>query len=341
MGTNLIPILKSKEISFNYLQNKKLVIDAYNNLYQYLSSIRQRDGSLLKDSKGKVTSHLSGLFFRTINLMKKNLKLAFCFDGKSPELKREEQKRRKELKKQAKKKYEIAVEKKDLEAMKKYAARTSKLTKEMIEESKELINALGLPIIQAPSEAEAQAAFMVNKGDFYGLISQDTDALVFKANKLIKNLTISKRKKKINSLGYKTVLPEEIDLSENLNLLGIDQDQLIVLSMLVGTDFNVNGIKGIGPKTGLKLLKKHKKDFDSLFKEVEWENFFNYPWKNVFNLIKEMPTTEDYSLEWKNIDENKIKNILIKRHDFSNERVNNAIKKLIKRQAQESLNKWF
>ncbi|MBN2421870.1 flap endonuclease-1 [Candidatus Woesearchaeota archaeon] len=341
MGTKLSPILTSHELSFDNLNNKKLVIDSYNIIYQYISSIRQRDGTPLMDSKGNITSHLSGLFFRTTRLIEIGSKLAFCFDGRSPELKKKEQQRRKELKKEAMREYQLAVERQDLALMRKYASRTSRLTLEMIEESKELINALGLPIIQAPSEAEAQAAYMVNKGDFYGLISQDTDGLIFGTSKLIKNLTISQRKKIKDSLSYERVPPEEIDLAENLNNLGIDQEQLIVLSMLVGTDFNIGGIKGIGPKKGLKLIKEFGKDFDSLFREVKWGEFFDNSWKEVYELIKNMPVTDDYSLEWKNIDNKKIIHMLVKKHDFSQERVENALEKLVKKQAQKGLGEWF
>ncbi|MBD3204008.1 flap endonuclease-1 [Candidatus Woesearchaeota archaeon] len=341
MGTNLTPILKSKEISLEKLKNKRLIIDAYNTLYQYLSSIRQRDGTLLMNSKGNVTSHLSGLYFRTINMMKKGMKIAFCFDGESPELKKEEKKKRKKRKEKAKEKYEKAKAEHDIFAMRKYAARTSKLTYQMVAESKELISAMGLPVVQAPSEAEAQAAYMVSRGEFFGIITQDTDALLFGSTRIVKNLTISRKRKKRNAMGYETINPEIIELSENLNQLGLDQDQLIVLSMLVGTDFNPGGIKGIGPKTGLKLLKKYNKDFEKIFKESEWDKFFEYSWKKVFDLIKNMPVTDDYSLEWKNIDKQKIIEILIKKNEFSEKRVLNQIKKLVKKQKQKGLNEWF
>ncbi|MFH0875990.1 MAG: flap endonuclease-1 [archaeon] len=341
MGTNLAPVLSPVEINLENLSGKKLVIDSYNTLYQYLASIRQQDGTPLMDSKGNVTSHLSGLFFRTINMMEKGMKPAFCFDGKAPELKKKEQERRRNLKEEAIANYEVAKEAQDIESMQKFAKRTGKLTTEMIAESKELILAMGLPVIQAPSEAEAQCSYMAKKGDFYAVVSQDTDSLVFGASRIIKNLTLSERKKIKGTFGYEKILPEEIILADVLNRLSIDQDQLIALSMLVGTDFNIGGIKGIGAKKGLILLKKYSKDFDSLFSEAKWSEHFDYPWKEVFDLIKNMPVTDDYNLNWKSIDKEKIIDILVTRHGFSIERIEAALEKQVKKQAQKGLGEWF
>ena len=137
MGTDLKDIANREEIEFSDLAGKKLVVDSMNVIFQFLSSIRQMDGSLLTDSKGRTTSHLIGLFSRMTRLKKLGIDLAFVFDGKKPDLKKKEVERRAELKKQAQAEYEIAKEREDVEAMKKYASRTSALTKEMIEESKE------------------------------------------------------------------------------------------------------------------------------------------------------------------------------------------------------------
>ena len=341
MGTNISSILTAQEVSFDVFTNKKLVVDSYNVLYQFLSTIRQQDGSLLKDSKGQVTSHLSGLFFRTTNLMKEKIKLAFVFDGVAPKLKKEERERRYNLKKEAQRKYEDAVKKKDLELMKKYASRTSVLTKEMVNESKELIEALGLPTIMAPSEGEAQASFMVEKGEFFGLVSQDTDGLLFGSPRIIRNLSVSRRRKKTGTQTYETINPVIIELDQNLDKLNINRDQLIVIAMLCGTDFNVGGVKGIGPKKALLLVKKHKNNFDTLFKEAKWRDFFNFDWKEVYELIKNMPTTIEYKLEWKPIDENKIKEILVKRHDFLEERIDKSLQELLKTQQQKGLSEFF
>ena len=222
-----------------------------------------------------------------------------------------------------------------------WKGRTSVLTQEMVDESKELIEALGLPIIMAPSEGEAQASFMVEKGEFYALVSQDTDGLLFGSPRIIRNLSVSKRRKKPGTQTYETVNPVIIDLQENLKALNINRDQLIVIAMLCGTDFNVGGIKGIGPKKAILLIKKHKDNFDKLFGEAKWQDFFDFSWKDVFNLIKTMPTTTDYKLEWKPVNENKIKEILVNRHEFSEERIDNNLQELLKTQQQTGLKEFF
>lgn len=336
MGVNLKDILIKKEISVEDLRGKKCVVDAFNVLYQFLATIRQRDGTPLMDSKNRITSHLTGLFNRTAKLMSFGIKLAFVFDGTPPELKKVERQRRAELKKEAELKHKEAVQKKDVDEMKKYAMRTTRLTPEMINEAKELIAALGLPVIQAPSEGEAQAAFMVAQGDIDYEISQDYDCLLFGVPRLVQNLTITERKKMPSKLSYERVTPKLVELRENLDSLGIDNDQLIVVAMLVGTDFNVGGIKGLGPKKALELVKKHGKDFDELFEEARWSEHFDYPWKEVFDLFKNMPVEKDYELRWRPADKEKVMQILVEEHDFSKERVESTLENMEKHKNKQS-----
>ena len=330
MGTKLKEIIKGKEIEVKDLSNKTLVVDSYNTLYQFLSSIRQRDGTLLMDSQGNITSHLVGLFSRTLKLMQNNIKLAFVFDGEPPKLKGAEKERRKELKEKAVKQYEIAKERGDLEEMKKYASRTTVLDKSMVDEAKELVKAMGMPFIQAPSEGEAQAAHMVKKGSAFAEVSQDFDCLMYGVPRLVRNLTISEKKKLPGKLSFQTVKPEIIDLQENLDSLGINNDELIVISILVGTDYNLGGVKGIGPKNALKLVKECRGDFEGLFKKVEWEKHFDFSWEEVFDLIKKMPVEKDYRLEWKPLDRKKIIKLLCEKHDFSLSRVESSLEKMDK-----------
>lgn len=344
MGVAFKDLIISNEISIDDLSNKILTVDAYNTIFQFLTTIRSRDGSLLMDSKGDVTSHLVGLLSRTTKLMEKNLKLVFVFDGKSPKLKEKTVEKRKGIKLEAEKKYQEAVKKKDTEGMKKYGARTSRITEVIVSESKKLISGLGLPVIQAPSEGEAQAAYIVKKGNAFATISQDYDSLIHGSTKLVRNLSIGGRKKVANKLSYQTIKPEMIDLAENLNNLGIDQNQLIALAMLVGTDYNPGGIKGVGPKNALKLVKKHKTDFDNLFEEVKWNDFFDFEWKEVYYIIKKIPVTDDYEIKWGNVDSEKIKQLLIDEHDFSEERVESTLEKLNKQaigKKQTGLSEFF
>ena len=344
MGVAITELLKKEEIEIIDLKDKVICVDAPLFLYQFLTTIRGRDGSLLMDSKGNVTSHLTGLFTRTANLMQKGLKLVYVFDGKTPDLKKAERQKRKEAKIEASKKYEEAKKKEDLEEMKKYASRTSRLTPEMIDEAKRLIKAFGIPDVEGSSEGEAQAAYIVKSGDAYGVASQDADCLMFGSPKLIRNLSIAGRRKKGRSLAYQKIMPEIVDLTENLNNLSIDNDQLIALGMLVGTDYNNGGIKGIGPVNALKLVKKYGNDFDALFNSVKWSDFFDYSWEEVYYLIKKMKVHDDYSLKWKDIDAKKIKEILVEEHDFGVPRVDSVLERFKKKQEnkkQKGLGDFF
>src|SRR3989338_2044404 len=217
MGVAFKDLIISEEIKLDDLKNKVIILDAYNILYQFLTTIRGMDGTPLKDSKGNTTSHLVGLFSRTVSLMQKGIKPVFVFDGKPPELKQKVHEQRNALKIEAEKKFLEAKEKMDVEEMKKYAARTSRLTQDMVEESKELISLLGIPSVQAPSEGEAQAAYMVKEGNGFAVGSQDFDSLIHGATRLVRNLSISGRRKKIKTAAYETVRPGLIDLSANLD----------------------------------------------------------------------------------------------------------------------------
>ncbi len=329
MGVNLRELLSRKEIRVEDLQNKVIAIDAYNILYQFLSTIRARDGTPLMDSKGRITSHLIGLFSRTTNFMAKGIKLAFVFDGEKPKLKSAEIEKRRAAKREAEAKYKAAVAKEDVEAMRKYAARFSYLSPEMVAQAKQLITALGLPIVQAPSEGEAQAAQLVKDGKAWAVGSQDYDSLLFGTERLVQNLSSAGRRKKTKALGTQTVKPELISLSESLNNLSIDSEKLIVLAMLIGTDFNPGGVKGIGPKKALALVQKHD-DFATIFKEAKWDEHVDIPWQTILDLFKTMPVTNDYKLVWKQVDEQAVHKLLIEEHDFSEERVQKALDPLIK-----------
>ncbi len=331
MGVAISSLISKKEISLQDLKGKKLAIDSSNVIYQFLASIRQMDGTPLMDSNGNITSHLLGLSTRIPKLMEENIKLVFVFDGKPPTMKFQESQLREVRKQKAEEKLK-KVDKEDIESQSKYKRQTIRLTKEIVQESKEFIQALGLPVIQAPSEAEAQAAFMAEKKDVYAIVSQDTDSLLFNSPKVIRNLTVSP-KRKIKGM-YVKVYPEMIELKDVLQKLKINQDQLLALSILVGTDYNPGGIKGIGPKTALKLVQQHK-SFDKIFANVEAE--FN--WKKVYATFKNMPLIKNYQLKWKEPDLDKLQDILQK-HDFSEQRIDKLMERL-KPKKQKALDRWF
>ena len=343
MGLQIGEIIQKREISLEQLQDKVIAVDAFNTLYQFLSNIRQADGTPLMDRKGRITSHLSGLFYRTTNLMSKGLKLVFVFDGEAPKLKYGIKGEREEAKKEAKKRYEEAKKKGAKEEMGKYAKQFATLSEEMIEESKKLINALGLTAIQAPSEGEAQAALIAKQNDAYAVASQDYDALLFSAPRLIQNLTLA-RKRRLPSGAFVTIQPELIELDAVLKSLNINHEQLICLGILIGTDYNPKGIRGIGPKTALQLVKKYKKS-EGIFKALEKEQKYeiNFKWREIFELFKKPDVTKKYSIKFKKINEVEIKNLLVKQHDFTEERINSALEKLQKQKVarQQGLGKFL
>ncbi len=328
MGLQLKDLVIKKEISLSDLKGKVLAVDAYNNLYQYLSTIRGPDGTVFTDKHGRVTSHLIGLFNRTTSLMEQGLKLAFVFDGKAPEIKLKTWEKRSAVKAEALLKLKEAEKEGDVEAMKRFAARTAILSKEMVEDAQRIIAALGLPIIQAPAEGEAQAAHLVKNGDAYACASQDYDNLIFGCPLLLRNLSLEGRRKKTGTLGYEKIKPELISLKEVLLHLGINHEQLILLAILMGTDYNPGGIKGIGPKTALKLVKEHS-PAERLFEQAEWNKHFpDLPWQEVYDTIKLMPVTDEYTLDWKPIDDQKLFHLLVEEYDFSAERVKSKLEKL-------------
>ncbi|MEM5860949.1 MAG: flap endonuclease-1 [Candidatus Aenigmatarchaeota archaeon] len=336
MGVQLRDILEAKEVDLETLKGRIIAIDAFNWLYQFLSSIRQIDGTPLMDIKGRVTSHLSGLFYRTANLLEAGIKPVYVFDGEKPKFKKYTIEKRKEIREEAKEKWEKALEMGDIEEAKKMAQRSGELNEEMIEESKELIRAMGLPIVQAKSEGEAQCAIMCKNGDVNFSASQDFDSLLFGSPKMIRNLNIT-GKRKVGGKEVK-ISPEIIDLEENLNRLGITREQLIIIGILVGTDYNPGGIKGIGPKKALELVKRYK-TIEEVMKQVDWE--FEIDYKDIYEFFLK-PEYNEYKdkLVFKQIDEEKIKKILCDEHDFSEERVNQVLEKL-KAPLQTSLTSWF
>ena len=328
MGLQLRDLVEGKEIELKELAGKKVAIDTYNILYQFLSSIRSPDGSLLTDSQGNVTSHLMGLFSRTTHLMQHNIQLIFVFDGKPPALKRQEQERRRQIKEEAAEAYETAKEAEDIEAMKKFASRTARLTPEMLADAKELISALGLPIVQAASEGEAQVAYIVKQGDADYGSSQDYDTLLYGIPRLVRNLSIAGKRKKAGTHSYEIIKPQLMQTADVLNSLQIEREQLIVLGVLIGTDYNRQGIPGIGPKKALKLLHEHKKDFAALFAAVEWEKHYSFSWKEIYNVFQDMPVAKEYDVRFTSFDSQKIIHLLCDTRGFSRERVTSTLEKL-------------
>ncbi len=343
MGVDLSPLIEDslkQEIQLDNLNGKKLSIDAYNALYQFLTTIRGEDGSPLMDSQGRITSHLSGLFYRTVNFIEKGLKVVYVFDGKSPELKAKEIEERKKVREEALKMYEEARAQGNEELMKKYATRAAFLKSYMVEDSKKLLELMGVPWVDAPSEGEAQAAYMALRGVTWGSVSQDYDSLLFGSPRLVRNLTVSGKRKLPNKDIYVEISPEIIETEKILKFYEITREQLVDIGILVGTDFNI-GIKGIGPKTALKLIKKYGRIEN--IKEIEHLSEFlpQEVLSEVRRIFLEPQVKDVQQLDWKQPNEEGLIKFLCDERNFSVERVKNALNRIKKRPAAGSLDQWF
>jgi len=342
MGVQISAIIPKSEVELQDLSGRKIAIDAYNILFQFLSIIRQRDtGEPLRDSKGRITSHLSGLFYRTIKLMDAGIKLIYVYDGEPPEFKKKTIEERDLAREEARKKWKKAVREGRKEDIMVYAQAALKITDEMMKESKKILDAMGVPWIQAPSEGEAQCALMCRNGDVDYTGSQDYDALMFSSPRLIRNLSITGKRKLPRQEAYIEIKPEIIELDKVLSSLGITKEQLIILGILVGTDYNPQGIKGIGPKTGLKMVKEHK-TLDKVLKQVEWK--FDVDANKIYKFFLKPPVSKKYKIEWEQPDRDKLMELMIEEHDFSKVRVENAVNRLMeaKREGTQSrLRDWL
>jgi len=345
MGLNIREIIPRREIKIEELKGKTVSVDAFNVLYQFLSTVRQVDGTPLMDNKKRITSHLSGIFYRNINLLLEGIKLIYVFDGKPPKLKIKTHEKRQGIRDLAGEKYKEAEQKEDIDSMKRYSSQLARLDDEMIKESKELLEAMGIIVVQSPSEGEAEASYLVKiKKSIYCVASQDYDSLLFGAPKLIQNLTLARKRKTFS--GWVDINPEMIELEKVLDFLNINLDQLICLGILVGTDYNPKGIPGIGQKKALQIVQQYKQPV-LIFKSVE-ERIMSLPeedrfdWKEIFELFHK-PDVLDFELDFPAINEEKIKNILVERHDFSDERVEKQLEKLREnkeKMKQKGLGDW-
>ena len=343
MGVNLRNLLVRREVSVAELAGRTIAFDAYNTLFQFLSSIRAPDGQLLTNSKGAVTSHLIGLFSRVSKLLEEGVRPVFVFDGEHPKLKHVEIARRAQVKSQAQEKYEAALSVGDEGEMRKYAARTTRLTQEMVESAKVLLRLLGVPVVQAPSEGEAQAAHVVKQGKAWAVASQDYDSLLYATPLLVRNLSIAGKRKRPGTRQMITVRPEIIDLAKTLESLGIVQEQLIWLGMLVGTDYNPGGIKGIGPKKALKMVKEFS-DPAALFEAAGWDVHCDVRWQDVRECFTALPVIDAPQIALGKIDVAGLRAFLVGENNFSEERVDRTVERLVKQggsKEQRSLNQFF
>ena len=342
MGVNLTPIMVKTVLSLDDLRGRSFAVDANNYLYQFLSLIRMPDGTPLQDSRGNITSHLAGLMFRSTRLIHDyDMQLVFVFDGKPPQLKQREIMKRREMRQKATAEWQNALRKGDYATAFSKAVMTSRLTQPLVEDAKTLLALLGIPFVQAPSEAEAQSAYMAMEGDVWAASSKDYDSLLFGAPQLVRYLTISGREF-LPSKGISRLLkPELIELNKLLRSYGITREQLVDMAILIGTDFN-EGVKGIGPKTALNLIQKHG-NIQNLPAEIRSRiEAQNHEAVQTFYMQPEV--TEDYTTKYSEMNEDALYEFLCGQRDFSQSRVETVVhrmKAFYKRKRQTELKEWF
>ena len=323
MGIQLGSLLETRKIKAEELSGQRIAIDGYNVLYQFLTSIRQADGSLLTDSEGRVTSHLSGIFFRFSKLVENGLRLCVVFDGKPPQLKMNLLEERRQRKIKAQIEWEAAVEAGDRETARTKAQQTTRLESHMIDDSKKLLDLLGIPWVEAPSEGEAQVASLLEQGMVDYGASQDFDTVLFGASKFIRNLTLSGRRKLPKQQKWVEVSPEIVDLEASFQKLEINREQLIDVAILMGTDFNP-GIDGIGPKRGLKLIQEFGKAegaLEKLGKEIDNLD-------EIRTLFLDHPSV-DFTPEWRTPNVESTIKYLCNDYSFNKGRVEKALEKYV------------
>ena len=340
MGLNLKDLVVREKTTLEAFSNKIIAIDAYNAIYQFLASIRGPDGLQLSDAEGRVTSHLSGLLYRNVNFLSLGIKPVYVFDGKPPSLKTAEIERRKQIKKDATVKYEKAISEGNMEDARKYAQQTTSMKDGMVKESKQLLTCFGIPYIDAPSEGEATAAHLTNTGQAFASASQDFDSVLCGAKRLVRNFTNSGRRKIPNKNMYVDIVPEMIETQKTLDNIGLTREELIDVGILIGTDFNPNGFERIGPKTALKMIKKHSRleDIPQIQEQLQEIDF-----PQIRKIFLEPDVANVDEIIFEKIDYDAITNYLVKERSFSGDRVQstlNRLKKAIERKSQ-NLDKWF
>ncbi len=340
----LMPLLKSdapgsyKEIDKNIIKGKTVAIDATILLYQFLVQIRTKGSGygqqLLVDNNGEVTSHIQGFFNRAANLLENGIKPIFVFDGKPPVLKYAELSKRKESKKKAEKEAEEAedaigeaVDEEELsqaiEDLNKASKRNIHITKQQIEDVKIILRLMGIPVVDAPCEAEAQCAELVKSGKVYAAGTEDMDALTFGTPIVLRKLTMPESAKE------KVI---EINVSKVLSGLDLTYEQFIDFCILCGCDY-CESIKGIGPKTALKMLRKHgniETIFENLPDKYEIPSSLKDNLEEVRNLFKNpnVKPANEIEIIFNKPDREGIIDFLVGEKGFNHERVNKVIDKI-------------
>jgi flap endonuclease-1 len=285
-------------------------------LYQFLATIRSADGQPFTDKSGRVTAHLIGLLYRTTSWLEQQIRPVWVFDGRPPDLKAGTLRTRFLAKERAQEAWNEALAAGDLALARRKAAQTSRLTRAMIEEAVQVLHALGLPTVQAPSEGEAEGAYLASSGTVWASASEDYDSLLFGTPRLVRGLA-SRRAR------TGTPAAQLLERERMLTDLGISQDELILVGLVIGTDFN-DGARGYGPKKALKLVQKHL-GWDATLRAVGIEP---KDVEEAAEIFRHPPIVEVPSPKFGEPDDAELRRLLVTEHDFSEERVLGALQRI-------------
>uniref|UniRef100_A0A2A4IZZ0 Flap endonuclease 1 n=1 Tax=Heliothis virescens TaxID=7102 RepID=A0A2A4IZZ0_HELVI len=312
-----------KEMEIKNYFGRKIAIDAYMSLYQFLIAVRS-EGSQLVSTDGETTSHLMGTFYRTIRLVENGIKPVYVFDGKPPDMKSHQLNKRAERREEAEKELQKATEAGDQESIEKFNRRLVKVTKVHNEEARQLLKLMGIPVVEAPCEAEAQCAALVKAGKVFASATEDMDALTFGTNVLLRHLTFSEARK----------MPvQEFHLDDVLQGLGLEQKEFIDLCILLGCDY-CGSIRGIGPKRAIELIRQHR-SLEEVLRNIDTTKYpppeeWDYERARELFLEPEVADPKDIELKWSDPDEEGLVKFLCGDKQFNEERVRNGAKKLMK-----------
>ncbi len=340
LGFNLSPLIVKRTLSLNELAGRTLAVDANNMLYQFLALIRSVDGRPFTDSKGRITSHILGLVMRTTRLMAEyRIRPIFVFDGQPPESKKRTLAQRREYRRKAQQGWKEAVSRGDYATAWSKAVRMNSLSQEMQNDAKKVLELLGIPHVQAPQEAEAQAAYMAIRRDAWAANSRDYDSVLFGSPRLVRYVTISGQQYLPKRDVSRPLIPELIELQRLLACLQLSREQLVDLAILVGTDFN-RGVRGVGPKTALKLLKQYG-DLETLPERYVWQLPANYV--ELRDIFLNPKITDDYRTHFNGLDEKGLIEFLHGERGFNHERVALVVQRAKEFYAKEgpSLSSWL
>ncbi|XP_019427473.1 PREDICTED: flap endonuclease 1-like isoform X3 [Lupinus angustifolius] len=312
-----------KENKFETYFGRKIAIDASMSIYQFLIIVGRSGTKMLTNEAGEVTSHLHGMLLRTIRLLEAGIKPVYVFDGKPPDLKKQELEKRYSKRAEATEGLAEAIKADNKEDIEKFSKRTVKVTKQHNDDCKRLLRLMGLPVVEAPSEAEAQCAALCKAGKVYAVASEDMDSLTFGAPKFLRHLMDPSSKK---------VPVMEFEIEKILEGLNMTMDQFIDFCILSGCDY-CESIRGIGGITALKLIRQHG-SIENILDNINKERYQipdDWLYQEARHLFKE-PTVsseeEELNLKWSGPDEEGLITFLVNENGFNNDRVTKAIEKI-------------